>query len=56
MSEDEPFIIESPTKIRLGPIAKEQAREYGWTDVQMAKYLLNLHKQRMQNFAGGNEW
>jgi hypothetical protein len=40
----EPFIIESPTRIRLGPAAKHWAREYGLTDREFAKYLLD--KQR----------
>ena len=40
MPDDRPFVIESPTRVRLGPIAREFAREWGWSDAQMAAYLL----------------
>ena len=40
MADDRPFVIESPTRVRLGPTAKEWAREWGWSDAEMACYLL----------------
>lgn len=42
------FTIESPTRIRLGSEAREQAREYGWTDRQMAEHLLTQEKLRQR--------
>jgi hypothetical protein len=38
--DEKPFVIESPTRIRLGPDAKEWAAHHGMTLVEMAKYLL----------------
>jgi len=40
MADDRPYVIESPTRVRLGPTAKEWAREWGMSDVEMARYLL----------------
>lgn len=48
MDPDQPFIIESPTKIRLGPTAKEWAAEHGMSVVEMGKYLLQQQKLREQ--------
>jgi hypothetical protein len=44
MDDSEPFVIESPTRIRLGPVAKEWAREFGLSLTDMAKHLLNQHR------------
>jgi len=49
----EPFIVESPTRIWLGPAAKHWAKEYGLTDRQFAKYLLD--KQRLGDEYVGQE-
>jgi len=40
MADDRPYVIESPTRVRLSPTAKEWAREWGMSDVEMARYLL----------------
>jgi hypothetical protein len=46
MDDSEPYVIESPTKIRLGPVAKHWAQEHGMTLVQMARWLLTAEAQR----------
>jgi hypothetical protein len=46
MEDDRPYVVESPTKIKLSPIAKEWAREFGMSDVEMAKHLLAQWKLR----------
>jgi len=43
MDDDRPFVIHSATKITLGPVAKEWAKEFGPSEVEMAKHLLNQH-------------
>jgi hypothetical protein len=40
MDDDRPFVIESATRIRLGPLAKDLARQQGLSLVEMAKHLL----------------
>src|SRR5262249_6656803 len=50
MYDPEYSTIEGPGRIRLGWRAKEQAAEYGWTDEQMAKHLLEQHQLRLQGF------
>ena len=45
-NDDRPFVIESPTKIQLRPIAREWAKNFGMSEEQMAKHLLNQHRQR----------
>jgi hypothetical protein len=42
--DDKPYEILSPTKIRLGPLAKEMAHEFGLSLTDMAKHLLNQHR------------
>jgi hypothetical protein len=44
MDNEQPYRIESPTRITLSPMAKSWAREFGMTNVQMAKHLLAQHK------------
>ena len=46
MSDDKPFTIESPTRIRLGPAAREWAREWRMSDVEMVRYLLKQDSLR----------
>jgi hypothetical protein len=46
--DDKPYEILSPTKIRLGPEAKHWAREWGLTDEQLARYLLQQDRLREQ--------
>jgi hypothetical protein len=50
MSDDNsnvpPFTIESPTRIRLSPLAVEMARENGMTPKEMAKHLLQQDRLR----------
>jgi len=48
------YIIEGPDKIRLGPRAKEQAREYGWTDEEMARHLLEQDRLRKLGLIQGD--
>jgi hypothetical protein len=44
--DDAPYVVLSPTKIRLTPLAQEMARQNGLSLVDMAKHLLAQHQQR----------
>jgi len=46
MEDERPYVVESPTRIRLGPIAKELARQHGMSLVEMARHLLEQEKMR----------
>jgi hypothetical protein len=46
MEDDRPFVIESPTRIKLRPTAREWARQWGMSDLEMARYLLTQEKIR----------
>jgi hypothetical protein len=46
MEDDRPFVIESLTRIKLRPAAREWARQYGMSDEQMARHLLQQDAQR----------
>jgi hypothetical protein len=46
MEDEKPYHIESPTRIRLGPLAKSLAQEQGMSLTEMAKHLLQQHKLR----------
>src|SRR6266487_4681500 len=37
MEDERPFVIESPTRIKLRPAAREWARQHGMTEERMAK-------------------
>jgi hypothetical protein len=41
--DDRPFVVESPTKIKLGPEAKYWAEQHGVTLTEMGRYLLQQH-------------
>jgi hypothetical protein len=43
MTDDRPFEVLSRTKIRLGPVAKQFAKDYGLTLTDMARYLIDRH-------------
>jgi hypothetical protein len=43
VADDRPYVVESPTRIRLGPDAKHWAHEYGMTLEEFARYLLHRH-------------
>jgi hypothetical protein len=43
MTDDRPYTILSPTKIRLGPDAKFWAEQHGMTLQEFARYLLHRH-------------
>jgi hypothetical protein len=45
-TNDMPFEIISPTKIKLGPVAKQWAQAHGMTLTEMARWLLNQDTQR----------
>ena len=44
MADDRPFVVHSDSKITLKADALDWAKEWGWSDVQMAKWLLARHK------------
>ena len=44
--DDRPYVIESPTRIRLMPVAREWAREHGMSESEMARHLLREDAQR----------
>jgi hypothetical protein len=43
MEDDKPYVIESPTRIRLMPIAREMAKMHGMSETEMAQHLLQQH-------------
>jgi hypothetical protein len=43
VADDLPYVIESPTRVKLGPDAKHWAHEHGLTLEEFAKYLLHRH-------------
>jgi hypothetical protein len=43
MEDDKPYVIESPTRIRLMPIAREMAKMHGKSETEMAQHLLQQH-------------
>jgi hypothetical protein len=43
MDNEKPYVIESPTRIRLMPEARELAKLNGMTEEQMARHLLKQH-------------
>jgi hypothetical protein len=45
MDEERPFVIESPTRIRLGPDARFWAEQHGLSLEEMAKFLLTKEKK-----------
>ena len=46
MSDKPAYTIESPTRIRLGPDAKQWAAEFGMTLNEMALHLIQQEKLR----------
>jgi hypothetical protein len=45
-NSDKPFVIESPTRIRLMPEARAMAKMHGLSEVQLARHLLACAQQR----------
>jgi hypothetical protein len=45
-ADDRPFVIESETRVRLGPVAKEWARVHGMSLEQMAEHVLHQDNLR----------
>jgi hypothetical protein len=46
MNDDKPYEVLGPERILLSQTAREWAREYGWSDTQMARHLLEQHQLR----------
>ena len=46
MLDDKPYTIHSPTKITLGPVAREMCKLHGMSEVDMARHLLAQEKLR----------
>jgi hypothetical protein len=46
MEDDRPYIVESPTRIKLRPEAKFWAEQHGLSLEQMARWLLLQEKLR----------
>jgi len=44
MADDRPFVVHSATRITLSPTAREWAREWGMSDIEMARHLLARHQ------------
>jgi hypothetical protein len=44
MDDEKPYRIESPTRVRLGPLAREMARMHGMTERELAQHLLQQHR------------
>jgi hypothetical protein len=43
MDDSKPFTIHSPTKITLGPLAREMAQMHGMTLTELGRHLLQQH-------------
>jgi hypothetical protein len=41
-----PYTIESETRVRLGPVAREMARMHNMTETELARHLLQQEKLR----------
>jgi hypothetical protein len=54
VDNEAPFEVLSPTKIKLGPVAKQWAQEYGMTLTEMARWLLNQDAQRQAGLVQRN--
>jgi hypothetical protein len=52
--ESKPFVVESPTRVRLGPLAKELARQQGLSLTDMARHLLQQDHMRRAGLAQKN--
>jgi hypothetical protein len=48
MEDDRPYVIESPTRIKLGPEAKYWAGQHGLSIEELARYLLQQDRLREQ--------
>ena len=47
MSDDKPYLVLGPGRIQMSPTAREWAREFGMTENEMARHLIEqdrLHK------------
>src|SRR5262245_23647670 len=55
VEDDRPYVVESPTRIRLGPYARQLAQEYGISLAEMAKYLIAQHYNSDANVSGGQQ-
>ena len=44
--DDQPFKVQSPTRVTLSPVAREWARAWGMTETEMAKHLLEQERLR----------
>jgi hypothetical protein len=48
MDNERPFVIESPTRIRLSPTAKAWAQTWGLSLTELGKYLLQQEEMRQR--------
>ena len=46
MSDDQPYEVLGPGEIILSPTAREWAREFGMTETEMAKHLIDQDRLR----------
>jgi hypothetical protein len=46
MTDDRPFVIQSPTRIRLMPTAREMAKLHGMSEEELARHLLRQEELR----------
>jgi hypothetical protein len=53
MDDEQPYVIKSPTRIRLGPEAQFWAKEHGMTLEELARYLLNKENLEGESYAVG---
>jgi hypothetical protein len=49
--DGKPYEVLSPTKIRLGPIAREMCKLHSMSETDMARHLLQQHKLRQAGLA-----
>jgi hypothetical protein len=46
--DDRPYVVESPTRIKLKPEAKYWAEQYGLSLAEFGRYLLQQHAQQQE--------
>jgi len=44
MTDDRPYVVESPTRVKWTREAEHWRREWGMTRVEFARYLLHRHE------------
>jgi hypothetical protein len=54
MSDDNPYSVLGPGQILLSPTAREWAREFGMTETEMARHLIEQDRLRKAGVIQGH--